>query len=79
MASYVTCWFPFLIKRKKFHKARMSQLLVLDTLLTADSVEWCATPGLKDILGCGTYQLNKHDNTRLGSLMLFSWDGNKWA
>ena len=50
-----------------------------DTVLTADSVEWCPTAGLEAILGCGTYQLNKEDSTRLGSLTLFKWDGSKLA
>lgn len=57
----------------------MSQLAEFDTQLTADSVEWCPVPGLEEILACGTYQLNQHDNIRLGSLMLFEWEGNKWV
>lgn len=47
-----------------------------DTLFTADSVEWCPTPGLEEVLACGTYQLNEHES-RVGSLMLFNWDGKK--
>lgn len=60
----------------------MSEALVkVDTLLTADSVEWCPAAGLEDILACGTYQLNQHENssTRLGSLLLFHWDGQRYS
>ena len=57
----------------------MSQLAEFDTQLTADSVEWCPVSGLEEILACGTYQLNQHDNIRLGSLTLFEWDGSKWV
>lgn len=61
----------------------MNQLVeAFDTVLTADSVEWCPVPGLEDILACGTYQLNQHEggsSTRLGSLMLFHWDGHRWG
>lgn len=59
----------------------MNQLVAVDTVLTADSVEWCPVPGLEGVLACGTYQLNQHESssTRLGSLLLFHWDGNKWV
>lgn len=59
--------------------AAEKQLAVFDTRLTADSVEWCPTPGSEEILACGTYQLNQQETVRLGSLTLFHWDGNKWA
>lgn len=59
----------------------MSKLAVCDTLLSADSVEWCPVSGLEEVLACGTYQLNQHEGvaSRLGSLLLFTWDGNKWG
>ena len=62
--------------------ATLTQLTpAVDTVLTADTVEWCPTPGLEEVLACGTYQLNEHENgnTRVGSLALFLWDGKKWA
>ncbi len=46
----------------------------VDTLLTADAVEWCPAPGLEGVLACGTYQLNQQEGTRIGSLLLFNWD-----
>lgn len=52
-------------------------LVEIDTRFTADSVEWCPTPGLEELLACGTYQLNEQENLRLGSIMLFDWDGHK--
>jgi hypothetical protein len=58
---------------------KMSRVAEVDTLLTADSVEWCPVSGLQEILACGTYQLNQGEtgSTRLGSLQLFRWDGHK--
>lgn len=60
----------------------MTQLLgEVDTVFTADTVEWCPVPGLEGVVACGTYQLNQHEgsSTRLGSLLLFLWDGSKWG
>ena len=60
----------------------MAKLAEYDTVLTADSVEWCPAPGLEETLACGTYQLNRREDTgeqRTGSLMLFHWDGERWA
>lgn len=48
-----------------------------DTVLSADSVEWCPTPGLQHLLACGTYQLNEKDKLRHGSLLVFDWNGEK--
>ena len=55
----------------------MSHILDLDTVQHADSVEWCPTPGLEEILVCGTYQLNELSHIREGSLSFFSWEGLK--
>ena len=55
----------------------MSYLGDFDTILHADSVEWCHTPGFEEILVCGTYQLNERDNIREGAVSLFNWDGAK--
>lgn len=34
----------------------------VDTVLPADSIEWCTHPDYKDYFVCGTYQLEKDDN-----------------
>ncbi len=59
----------------------MKKLIDVDTVLTADSVEWCPSSELEDILACGTYQLNQEENLRVGSLTLYKWDdgGAKWV
>ena len=50
----------------------MAKLLDFDTVLTADSVEWCPSSGFEQILACGAYQLEE-DGKRHGSLRLFQW------
>ena len=49
-----------------------------DTMLSADSVEWCPIENFKDIFVCGTYQLSEKEsiiasesNKRLGRIYLF--------
>ena len=44
----------------------------IDTVLTADSVEWCPHSGFEQILACGTYQL-EDGGSRRGSLSMFEW------
>ncbi|KAK3091025.1 hypothetical protein FSP39_016585 [Pinctada imbricata] len=63
-------------------------LQVIDTEYSADSVEWCPLNGLKDILLCGTYQLQesqqndaaeenaKQSQTRVGRLYLHRLEGD---
>lgn len=53
----------------------LKMLVTVDTVFTADTVEWC--PASEDIFGCGTYQLDEPKSIRFGSLMLFSWNGLK--
>lgn len=50
----------------------MSAVLEVDTVLTADAVEWCPHAGLEQILACGTYQL-EDGGSRRGSLSMFEW------
>ena len=33
----------------------------IDTVYSADSVEWCPVEGFQDLLLCGTYQLEEKD------------------
>ncbi|CAN9512783.1 unnamed protein product [Ophioblennius macclurei] len=60
-------------------KSRTRSLQVLDTELSADTVEWCPVSPHHDLLVCGTYQLNKgvgdEDATpsRTGRLYLFEF------
>lgn len=42
----------------------------IDTVFTADSVEWC--PG-RQLLALGTYQLDEATRARLGSLSLYQY------
>jgi len=55
----------------------MSQLTKLDTDYHADSVEWCPSENLEQVLACGTYQLNEKKNVREGSLSIFNWENMK--
>lgn len=47
-------------------------LQAVDTVHTADSVEWCPVEGFETILACGTYQL-MDTGIRQGSTSLFRW------
>ena len=49
-------------------------LVQIDTVLTADSVEWCPVDSVDQLLALGTYQLDETTRTRLGSLTLFSYN-----
>jgi len=49
-----------------------TKLQEFDTILTADSVEWCPCAGLEQLLACGTYQLEEGGKRR-GSLSFFEW------
>jgi diphthamide biosynthesis protein 7 len=52
-------------------------LHTIDTVYSADSVEWCPVPGLQDHFVCGTYQLDKETDSkdnRKGTLLLFKYD-----
>jgi len=44
----------------------------VDLELTADSVEFCPIPGFEELFVCGTYQLIKEINKKVGRLYLFS-------
>ena len=52
----------------------MQTLAKHDTVLTADSVEWCPCKELYHILACGTYQLDEKAGKRHGTLSLYEWD-----
>ena len=49
------------------------RLTEVDTLLTADSVEWCPTDTPIQVLAVGTYQLDETSGVRHGSLSLYSY------
>ena len=57
-------------------QVRMTHLVKLNTNLHADSVEWCPSEGLEEILACGTYQLNELSKIREGSFSLFRWNND---
>lgn len=46
-------------------KSRTRSLQVVDTELSADSVEWCPVAQSHDVLVCGTYQLQKGVKVRM--------------
>ncbi len=48
-------------------------LVQIDTVLTADSVEWCPVSSTKQLLALGTYQLDEATRKRLGSLSLYQY------
>jgi len=59
---------------KKHHIASVFFCLALeavDTELTACSVECCPVEGYRDILVCGTYQLQEGSQSRQGGLWLY--------
>lgn len=41
----------------------MAALCSLDTIYSADSIEWCPIPGYENILACGTYQLKAPEDS----------------
>ena len=43
----------------------------LDTVLTADTIEWCHHDGYRDVLACGTYQLSERTGEREGNVQLY--------
>ena len=47
-------------------------IVTFDSVYSADSVEWCPTPGFRDIFVCGTYQLVETDKVPLSSITLFT-------
>lgn len=49
------------------------KLTEVDTLLTADSVEWCPVDTPTQVLAVGTYQLDEISGVRHGSLSLYSY------
>ena len=49
-----------------------AKLHEFDTVLTADSVEWCPYAGLEQLLACGTYQLEE-GGRRHGTLSILEW------
>lgn len=49
-------------------------LIKIDTVLTADSVEWCPLDSVQPILTLGTYQLDEGTRERRGSLGLYTYD-----
>ncbi|KAJ8897682.1 hypothetical protein PR048_003032 [Dryococelus australis] len=62
-------------------QATVTNLYCWDTVYSADSVEWCPIDSNKDILVCGTYQVEPSDQEglqqnyrRLGRLYLFKVD-----
>ena len=52
--------------------AVMAKLFEFDTVLTADSVEWCPCAGFEHLLACGTYQL-EDGGRRRGSVIMAEW------
>ncbi|KAM8886489.1 diphthine methyltransferase isoform 2-T4 [Spinachia spinachia] len=61
-------------------KSNTLNLQVVDTELSADTVEWCPVPASHDILACGTYHLEKGNTreddappSRTGCLYLFEF------
>lgn len=53
-----------------------TKLHEFDTVLTADSVEWCPHAGLEQLLACGTYQLEE-GGRRHGTLSILEWMQHK--
>ena len=50
------------------------KLLEIDTVLTADSVEWSPCEDLHQVLASGTYQLDEKTGLRHGTLSLYEWN-----
>ena len=52
----------------------------LDTVLTADAVEWCHHHSYRSVLACGTYQLNERTGEREGNVQLYRLEsGENWC
>lgn len=52
----------------------------VDTVLTADAVEWCRHDDYLEVLACGTYQLNQGTGEREGGVLLYRLDrGENWC
>lgn len=47
----------------------------VNTVLNADSVEWCPHLGMEDILLCGTYKLDESIPNNKVRVHLCNWDG----
>lgn len=65
--------------RNHVHVLHMAckKLFEVDTLLTADSVEWCPCDVLHQVLACGTYHLHEEAGLRRGSLSLYEWNHSR--
>jgi diphthamide biosynthesis protein 7 len=48
-----------------------SAMVTVDTVLPADSLEFCPSPGFHDIFVCGTYKLEELSRTRGGQCLVF--------
>ena len=46
-------------------------ITMVDTVLPADSLEFCPNSGFHDILVCGTYKLEELSGTRRGQCLVF--------
>ena len=55
------------------------KLFEVDTILTADSVEWCPFEALHQVLACGTYHLDEEAGLRRGALSLYEWNHSRLA
>ena len=44
----------------------------LDTVLHADSVEWCRHNKSESVLACGRYQLKEETRERIGGVLLYA-------
>ena len=54
------------------------KLFEVDTVLTADTVEWCPRDGLHQVLAAGTYQLDEETGVRRGALALYEWNHSRY-
>ena len=54
--------------------AACEKLAEVDTVLTADSVEWCPCGDLHQVLASGTYQLDEKAGLRRGALAMYEWN-----
>ena len=50
----------------------------VDTVLTADTVEWCPRDNLHQVLAGGTYQLDEEAGVRRGQLSLYEWNQSRY-
>ena len=49
----------------------MIMTMMIDTVLPADSLEFCPNSGFHDIFVCGTYKLEELTGTRTGQCLVF--------